>query len=461
MKRFNPFRTVVIIPLLVILVGVVVFLSRPFLKGFAEKAASAALATKVSFSSFSLAPWSGSLFFADLAVRDRDDPSKNVLFAKNGEARISIWELLRGRAVIKQMVLRGVRMHVERREDGSLNVERLGKPEKAPPPPEEVKKQAKKTDWVKTLKDAAKKLKEWYEKKRAEEARRKEEERKKKKVPPAEKVRGRRAEYVFRDQVRFVIERIAVEDLELVLEDKTKKDPLPPFTGGTAEIRNLSSSPLRYEPPLTFTLAGAFGSTGEGGALKLEGEVDLDLKEPPRFFSRCSAERLAVALLKPLFGLSLPVRIESGRCNLKAELSLKGFSLINLKPDVALQEVKLAPDGVHRRVLGIPASDFCEAVNQAGSFSIEGLRIEGPLESPRFHWSPDFRKQLKELLIRAGKAYLLSEVDKRLGPEVEKIKEKAQKVLGEKAAKALGGKASEKAEGILKKGLKLLPGLGK
>ena len=108
-KRYIPFRLVVAIPVLVVLVLLLVFLASGLAKSAAEQGASLALKTDVNFESFSISPLTGTISFTELEVRDPDRPNENVLVAKRGEGNLSIWQLLRGRAVIEELLLSGVR----------------------------------------------------------------------------------------------------------------------------------------------------------------------------------------------------------------------------------------------------------------------------------------------------------------------------------------------------------------
>ena len=461
LKRYLPIRWGIAIPAVVLCVVILFVLMGPLAKSAAEYGAQAALGTKVTFSSFSLSPLTGTLSFTGLEVQDRDKPDQNLLSAEYGEGDLSLWQLLRGRGVIELLLLRGVRLNVERTEDGSFNIEKLGPPEKKPPPPTpEKKEEAKKTDWVKTIREAAEKLKKWREK-----VRRREKERKEGKKPaPPPKTPDVRADYVFAEEPRFVIRKIRIEDFELDLKDSSKGKELPPLTKGEVTLENVSSNPAYHDQPITFSAAGRLGRKGEQGALQLKGLLSVLRDRESLFDLSFTGQSLALTLLEPIFGLSLPVRLVQGRGDISTDLRLKEFSEIDLSPNLILNDCKFEPDGKHPRIFGIPAKDFCEAVNHVGTFEIKGLRITGELASPRFVWSEEFRQSLRKLLRDAGKQYLAGQADKYLGEGASKLKKKAEKVLGkklgEKLGEKLGGKTSEEAKDVLKKGLKLLPGFG-
>lgn len=115
MKRFLPFRLAVALPVLAILAAATGLLMSSFAKTFAERGASAAFGTSVTFASLSLNPFTGTLAFTDLAVADARRPGENVFAAVRGEGKLSLSELLRGRAVVDDVTLATVRMHVEQR----------------------------------------------------------------------------------------------------------------------------------------------------------------------------------------------------------------------------------------------------------------------------------------------------------------------------------------------------------
>ncbi|HAK94232.1 MAG TPA: hypothetical protein DCM87_04330 [Planctomycetes bacterium] len=450
MKRFLPFRLAVAIPAVLILAVATGLLMSSFAKKFAEQGASAAFGTPVTFSSLSVNPWTGTLSFADLAVADTQRPGRNVLAAARGAGTLSLYELLRGRAVIDTVTLTTVRMHVVRNEDGTFNIEGLG--EETPAPTEEEKNAARLTDWLERLKQVAEKLKERREKEAEE---RREGRKAEKKAPPArEQIEIGRAEYVRRIEPRVVIREIRVEDLEIELDDESKPgEKLPPLAGASAVIENVSSSPLHHDKPITFTLSGSFADQGRvdlGGTLGLLIDADALLKLDAK------TDDLKLALLKPLFGLSLPVALKEGRTDLDAGVSLTNFSVLNAVPDLVLSNLDIAPDGKHDTIVGIPAKDFCDAVNHAKTLAIKGLRIGGTLTAPEFTWSAEFKESLKQMLIDAGKAAAAAELDTQIAKGTEKLSQEAQKALGTEAGK----NAAEKAADVLKKGAGLIPGLG-
>ncbi|HNR98019.1 MAG TPA: DUF748 domain-containing protein [Planctomycetota bacterium] len=450
MKRFLPFRLAVALPVLAILAAATGLLMSSFAKTFAERGASAAFGTSVTFASLSLNPFTGTLAFTDLAVADARRPGENVFAAARGEGKLSLSELLRGRAVVDDVTLATVRMHVERNEDGSFNFEDLGEEPQAPT--EEEKNAARLTDWLERLKQVAEKLKE----RRAQEAEKRRDERKaeKKAPPPPEQIKTGRAEYVRRIEPRVVVRRVRIEDLELELSDASKpEEKLPPLTGANAVVENLSSSPLDHDKPVTFALRGSFADQGRmnlGGTLGLQAGADALLKLDAK------TESLKLALLKPLFGLSLPVALKEGVANLEAGASLTNFSALAAVPDLVLSNLDIAPDGKHATIIGIPAKDFCDAVNHAKTLAIKGLRIGGTLAAPEFSWSAEFRESLKRMLVDAGRAAAAAELDKQIAKGAEKLSKEAEKVLGSEAGK----QAADKAAGVLKKAGGLIPGLG-
>jgi hypothetical protein len=458
-KRYIPVRTVVAVPVLVLVILVLVFLASGLAKSAAERGASLALRTEVTFGSFRLSPFTGSLTFTDLAVRDPDRRAENLLVAKRGTGDLSVGELLRGRAVVDELLLSGVRCNVKRTRDGTFNVEELGTPEEKreePPTPEEAER-ARNTDWVATLKKVAEKLNAWRKsRERAEQARKEG----KREPPPPEAIRRGRATYIYRDEPRLVIRTIKVEELELELDDQTKEERLP-VLAGSATIENLSSNPRRHDRPIEFFLGGKLGREAAQGTLGLDGALNLLRGDPASFGLTFNSEDVALALLKPLFGLSLPVNLEAGLGDVTVkDLALVDFSSLELAPRIVLRDLKLTPDGTHDTVLGIPAADFCEAVNRAKTFTIDGLTIAGTLSSPEFTWNAEFTENLKKLLADAGKAYLAAEVDEHLGKQTARLRKEAEKALG----KELGKEAADAAKGILdgglKEGLNLIPGLG-
>ncbi len=463
-KRFLPIRLGAAIPALILVVLVLIVLMSGLAKGAAESAASLALGREVTFESFSISPFTGTVSFTGLQVLDEPaekpgDTAQYLLVAKTGEGNLSIWQLLRGRAVIEKLNLDGVRCNVERTDDGRFNVEKLGKkPEELPPPTEEEKKEAKQTDWVATIRKVAEKLNEWRTKSEKKEEARQEGTRT---IPPAEPDGS--ASYITREEPRLVIREISVTNLELELED-TSGEQLPPLVGGTAQIRNLSSSPRYHDSPISFTLGGKFGKAGDQGTLGLDGALAILRGQEASFGLDCSGKSLALTLLEPMFGRSLPVDLQEGVGEISSALTLNDFSKLHLAPTIILKNLKLSPDGTHKKVLGIPSEDFCDAVNRAKELAIKGLKITGTLDDPTFHWSDDFRESLKKLLLDAGKDYAVTEAEKYLGKGTKKLQKKAEKVLGKEgteAIKKVEGLLKGKAKDGLEKGLKLIPGLGK
>jgi hypothetical protein len=455
MKRFIPFRLSVAIPVVVILAALTWALMGPLAKSVAQKGATAAFGTPVTFSALSVNPWTGTLSFSDLQVADKKNPGQNVLAAKTGVGTLSLVELLRGRAVVDDMTLTTVRMRVERNEDGSFNVEDLG--QEQPPATDDQKKQAQLTDWLERAKQVAEKLKDWRakEKQREEEAKKRKQSGEKPPPPTPEQIKTGKAEYVKRVEPLVVVRRLSVNDLELELSDKTKPgEKLPPLTNASAVLENVSSDPLHHDKAITFKLGGNFADQGR---VDTNGTLGLNLYAPALVQFGATTKDLKLALLKPLFGLSLPVTLKNGTTNLDSDVSLTDFSALKVLPDLAINDLAIEPDGTHDKLIGIPAPQFCEAVNRAKTLAIKGLQIGGTFTAPEFTWSEEFKQGMQQMLLDAGKAAVSAEAQKQIDKGKEQLTKEAEKALGSEKGK----EATKQAEDILKKAGGMLPGFGK
>lgn len=438
-KKFMPFRLIIAIPVLVILAAFFWLITGPLMKTAAEEGASRALCTEVSFDAFSVSPFSGTITFAGLIVQDQSKPDENLLMAEKGEGVLSIYELLRGRAVIDKLALTNVKCNVEREEDGSLNIEDLGTPpEEQKPATEAEKKEAEKTDWVETARKAAEKIKQWVEKKQKEEKERQAGGEHEPPEVPAEKLPEAWAEYLSLDEPVFVIRELTIDGLEVDLSDAREgKDPakpgMPSLTKGRMSLYNLSSNPMILPDPIQYKLHGNFGALGTLGFEV--GEVDLRMDKPVGFSVKAIAKGIDLKALGLLCGLSLPVVTESGEVNMETTLSLENFFKVDLTPLVDISKLKLSPLAGHDKLVGIPSKEFCQAVNHAGGLSLNGLHIGGTFSSPEFTWDQAFQESLKKLMVDAGKGYLMDEATKHLNKHVGKVDDALDKVLGDDAGK--------------------------
>jgi hypothetical protein len=452
----NPIRWVrwKVVAVLAVLGGVAYFLGldKVALKEI-NSAGKESKAAKWSVSDFALGLLAGNAQLTDLLVDtpDRGRPQAaaaaasddDVFNAALAQLDLSMGDLLSRRYFVDRAAMKGPKISVTRREDGTINIEDFGEPdpEAKPPAPGEVR------DWFETAKR-------WYE--RFQKVREKVPERKPK--PPREP--GFKADYSrgvtypFEGRPTYGVREIALEDFEVSFHDDASKAAIPKLTNGKAAIREVTSAPGVQEKPTSFEISGDVA----GSTLKLGGTLDLRGQKTVLNLTETDTGELDVKIIEAFVGESLPVKLTSGKVRVSFNsLLVDGVSALRVEPLLTFKGIQLEAKDPGGKIAGLPASQFVAAFNEASKdlseLVIADLRISGSLASPRFEWGDT----VKNLVVSGGKAFAMKQAEKGIGvlkgkaaEELDKLRIPGAEGLKEQLKDVKVDDVKKTGEGLLK-----------
>lgn len=435
---FRPFRAymVAFVPLLYI--GLTVgggLYAQAAIHGLAGDVLGRALGVKVTFAKIDYSFFGQRLAFENFQLPDPESGKTDILRIGAFESDLGFLSLLSKRLHIEKLALKDVAAHVERSEDGKLNVTRV--PAAKPEDPAEERswnewldwlaKKGQETDWTEVWKKYQESRKKGEEKKKEEEAAGKT--RKAPEFDAALAWTPPRAEPFAR------VDLLELKGFALAVKDKAQA--LPPLTSVEGRIERMSTSIGWDGKPLALDLAGALGA----GKLTLRGTwlpgtSNLDLK----------LENLPLAEYRSLYEKTLPVKVEGGTAILSTAAGTAAGQ-INGKAQLRIDRLKIAAKPGETKILGLDAEMSGYAIQGINAYGEKlPLAVEcglkGPLEDPSIDAKLPFLEIAKQGLEMLGKAELMKYAD-RLGGEADKLK---------KAALDPATKEAEKAVESLKKG---------
>ncbi len=334
-------------------------------------------------------------------------------------------DLLRKRFGMDEVSITKPILRLERRADGTINVGEIGSKEPQKP-------SGKPTDWVKSVEDWAKKIKEKIEERKKGE-----------KKPEAAGEKGARADYSRKATYPFenvpgaVVRKVMARALEIQFDDKTGALNPPPLKNGTIEITNLSDRPEVMADPIKLSISGDVA----GWELKDKDQRNIEITATLDFRKLTEGDVVTVKdlvqfnvttknlplkqLVQALAGDSLNSSFEKGTLDLNAEFRLDHDALLVHAPVAGTPlfslhgvEMKAKPGST---ILGFPGDLFAQAVNEVGDVDITDLEIGGTLDKPEFRAG----ESLKELVKSGGKAFVKKQAQKG----VDKLTEEGQKAL--------------------------------
>jgi hypothetical protein len=115
--------------------------------------------------------------------------------------------------------------------------------------------------------------------------------------------------------------------------------------------------------------------------------------------------------------------------------------IVDLTVDIAIDDMQAKAQG--DKIWGMDAKTASEALAVMKNIRMK-IRVVGPVTEPRFSFDAGgLQDQLKEALVKAGKARLAEEIDKQ-------IEKQLGEGLGDKVPGELGDALKEKSGGLLK-----------
>ncbi|MCZ6794971.1 MAG: hypothetical protein O7J95_15315 [Planctomycetota bacterium] len=414
--------------------------------------------------------FSGHYGLADLLVAGRretaaaagnspDLAEARVFSAERASFDLGMDSLLCRRFVIERLEIHGPEMRIERRRDGSTNLDDVGEPEEEAPPespgegPGVTAKDVEKAleaaqDWLETARKWYRRIEWLREKLRGDEGASASEQ-------EARDHYARRALYPFAGRPRIVIREVVASGLEIDFSEEGGSAALPRLEEGRISLKELSDRPTSHDRPIELSLEGLLERVRVALNVRLDLTGDAVVCE-----IRFDTGPLPARVIDAFVGRSLPVKLSEGTIGVTATVRLGARESLSVAPTLRFSGVRLATRPGARRVAGLDAREFVQAFNEASrllddaTLEIADLRITGTLSRPRFQWGDTVEK-----LVRQGaRAFVQG--------EIEKAEAKGREVLEKEAGKVLErlDRALEQVPGAkdIKEGLeRILPGLGR
>jgi len=381
--------------LLLIIVGLVVAFEMFFINDMTRSAVIGGIESgtgaEVNLKTASLSLTGGELKLDGLQVTDARQPTHNTVNANKLHAKISIAELLTGRAVIDELVIGEVLPNVKRDKEGKVY--------RQPPPVEEGDGEFSLSDYFENkdrILDYLAKIKDYLEKQ--------EQQRKEQKERTSEETRGRADEmaanrgYLKASAAGLLAERPMITIRKIRIE----KFPVPQIGDCVIDIKELSSNLALNELPMTLAAKSDKGFDASG-------VIDF-ITEGAMHQLKVLAPNLKVAAM----GLSekCPIDIKEALATLRLDGKFNSKTLA-LPFQVQLSKLQSAVQG-DGKVLGFDAKTAGEMFKSITRLDLVAV-IEGAVDSPDV--KVDVGKtvaSLKGALMEAGKAQLANMAGERL-----------------------------------------------
>lgn len=389
-----------------------------------------------SVEDFTLGLIAGSASFSDLLVstpersKDAEGAREQVFKVLDATVDVSVTDLLRRRYVLDQLELEAPKVTVQRRADGTINVEDLGGPPEESAGPEPSGGEA--GDWLGTISK-------WYE--RLQKVRQKlpgggEKKREEDRRPGVKGDPSRGVTYPYEGRPGVILREIRGSNLEVDFHDASSSSKIPPLTSGVIEIHEVTSSPRVQEEPTRFRVAGELA----GSQLEVKGSVDFR-GESFGFQLDADTGDLPCSLIEAFVGASLPVKLRAGTVRVQLKNLILEPGKLNLVPTLTFKGVALEPKDPGGKIAGIDAVQFTAAINAASKeldeIVIDDLKITGSLGSPRFAWGDT----VKKLVVSGGKAFARKQAEKGI--------KRGKKVLDKELDRLpVGGELKEKLKKV-------------
>jgi hypothetical protein len=330
------------------------------------------------------------------------------------------------------MSMEAPKLHVTRRQDGTVNIEDLGgvSTEEVP------QREGEPRDWLDTVKR-------WYEK--IQKVREKLPERRKKEAE--EKKAGavvdysRGATYPFEGRPKAIIHEILGTGFEVDFNEEGATTKIPPLEKGEIKISEVTSNPSVQKEPTAFSITGLIA----GAPVSFKGGLDFRGDRSDLGIEIKTGD-LPASLVEAFAGPSLPVSFKSGTIALETVLSLKGADALDLQPKLVFKKLAMDAKDPGGKIAGLDAVKFVAAFNEASAemdtLVIEDLKISGTLFSPKFEWGDT----VKNLVVAGGKAFAQKHAQAQLEKGKNLLDQQLQKLPVPDAAKGV----SDKLKGSLK-----------
>ncbi len=442
MNPLRWFRWKVLVVLTLVVGGIAFFGVNPLAKAGINKLGAAGYGARWRVQDFNFNPGLGRLSLGGVDVANAAVPagaapeSAQFLAAQTATFDIDMMELLR-RRYHGEMHVDAPKLRIERRADGSLNID-FGGDEAGPATGEP-------TDWWVAAQRWIEQIRQWDEQRRAIEQKIPDKvEEKAKEIATKKDSRfrvdySRRVTYPFENIARLVATKLIGEGLEVAFIDNTlagrARGAVPPLKNGRIEITNVSDNPAAHPEPVQWQITGEISgapirlvgqldqrATSAGGIHVAKNELQFDFE----------ADGLPLELVEFFAGDSLPLQFERGTLKLATTARISDWDRLNVAPVLGFRDAVAAPRPGARSVAGLDPEIFCRAFNEVGTMEIDDLRVTGTVSQPEVQLG----HTLTNLVRNGGRAIAKKQFDRGVQLGTEKLNEAVGKELGK-----LGGKS--------------------
>jgi len=393
-----------------------------------EMGLASATGAEVNVDNADLSILGGKLALKGIQVTDAEKPTHNLVQAETVGANLSVSALLAKRYVVDLLEASNVTMDAERAQPGKVHEKKKAEKETEEEPEDSVGKYLEK---AKELKKHLKKVREWLDKQRSKEKgegeEKKTDEDKKQQKEDLKKLADTvgylrlSAKNVLATRPTWVVRKVKVDGIVVAKG----------FEAHNFEAAELSSHPELNPNQMTMALTPTKGGPATAA-------LNFHFEKPDLMhLIKLNLQNVALGKGLRLAG-DAPLDVQEGTANLGAEGRFSRDKIV-LPFNLVVQNLKAkAQEG--KSVLGLDPETAKQVFGNLEELKIPGA-LEGSLTSPSLKLDQKaILGNLKEALIKAGKA----ELAKRAGEQLQRVTGQLEKALGDKVPvdvkKAIGDK---------------------
>jgi len=404
-----------------------------FAGGIATTAASWAIGGEVAVRESRFSLFTGRLTLDHLTVQDPQKSDENVLEVPSLTLDVGMLPLTAKRVIFDSVKIGEVRLHVERQEDGTLNVDDFGEGWNIDGYLAWAAEHAQDVDWLGLLGRLLDYLAQPAPRKPLK--------------PDFSRYAGGRVFPAFRPP--FVVKRLEIGRIHLTLEDRLSLGAaFPPITMIDLQLTNLSAPHDLSDEPVGLRVTGRVGEDDAAIVLAATWEGRSGARRTRFEFEM---QRIDLRWFEPFYEMTLPLTLVSGVATLKAAWSVQHgeidgtVSLVVEDLAVAVREGQalfgLTPVLTERVIEGI--NRYGEALPL-----VIGFPVGGSADAPELGWERPILEAARQGLLMAGRRELNVAIA-QLGLRVDALVPSEEVDLPE-AYEALRERTAERAWSLIR-----------
>ncbi len=381
-----------------------------FAGGVATSTASWVVGSKVEVTDSSFSLFSGKLALNDLTIQDPDRPEFNVLEIPRLTLDVAMTRLVSQRVVFNALVIDDASLHVEREEDGSLNIDNFQSGWDAEPYLTWVAEHAGDVDWVELLSRFLDSL----SSPRPLPSR----------ADPLARFSGGRSFDPFRPT--FAIERLEIGRVALSFEDRRSRDGgLPSITLLEVELENVALPSALNRKPVGLRLHGQFDDDPSSGfSLEAVFTQEEDITRRRKIYT-IAIDHVDLVPLANAYATTLAVTIDSGKASLEAQLTSTGADTTG-SAQLVLEDLHISlPQG--STLFGLPEDLAEQTIDGLNRYAeqvpiVIGFAVADDPNAvlPMPDWEAPLLEIAREGLMMIGRREALAAAE-RLGLEIDAL----------------------------------------